>query len=78
MGHVQDKIITAIQSWKEDENGHIQQVYSEEYGVIGVKGVHEPGMSMFGQGGDSGAAITTGAGKFVGLYFGGNDYTGTG
>lgn len=37
------------------------------------KGLHGPAMISFGRGGDSGSAITTEIGEFVGLCFAGND-----
>lgn len=78
MGHCQEKCITTLQSWKKDDKMGLRQEFSEDYSVIGIKGFHEPGGFSFGQGGDSGSAVMDQYGLFVGMFFAGNDYTGTG
>lgn len=78
VGLLEDKALTDLQSWKGNENEELQQQRSEDYRVLPIKGLHLPGLLLFAQGGDAGSAVMTQSGAFVGLYFAGNDYTGTG
>lgn len=76
VGNSRDKVFTALQESRKE--GEETRAYSEEYSLLGVGGLHPPGAFLFGHEGDSGSAITTKTGEFVGMYFAGNDYTGTG
>lgn len=78
MGLFEDKTLTTLQSWKENENGTLIQQLSEDYRGLPIKPLHLGGTMMFAQGGDSGSAVMTYKGAFVGLFFAGNDYTGSG
>lgn len=51
---------------------------TKESTILPINGLHGQFSSSFGRAGDSGAAVLDRYGSFVGLYFAGNDYTGTG
>ncbi len=78
MGTYKGKAVTTICSWKEDENGNVRQTISCENSIRAVSGIHSEKSFYFGRDGDSGAAILDEYGMFVGLFFAGNDYTGSG
>lgn len=78
MGTYQGTAKTAILSWKPDEKGNIKKAITREHTIQALHGTHSSSSHYFGRAGDSGAAIVDNVGKFVGLYFGGNDYTGSG
>ena len=78
MGLFEDKKLTTLQSWKENENGTLIQQVSEDYRALPIEPLYSGGTLMFAQGGDLGSAVMTNAGAFVGLFFAGNDYTGSG
>lgn len=78
MGLFEDKKLTTLQSWKENENGTLIQQVSEDYRALQIKPLYSAGSTMFAQGGDLGSAVMTYTGAFVGLFFAGNDYTGSG
>lgn len=69
---------TTIKSRKADQGGALHMVATKEPTVIPIQGVHYRFSNLFGRAGDSGAAVIDRYGLFVGLYFAGNDYTGTG
>lgn len=78
MGTYLGKAETTICSWKADEKGNIKQTITCEHAIQPVRGIHSDNSFYFGRAGDSGAAILDQFGAFVGLYFAGNDYTGSG
>lgn len=71
MGTYKGKTETAICSWKADQKGHLRKTITCEHTI-------QPVGDTFGKAGDSGAAILDELGNFVGLYFAGNTYTGSG
>lgn len=77
MGTYLSKAETTICSWKADEKGNLRQTISCEQAIQPVRGIHSDNYFSFGVTGDSGAAVLDKFGRFVGLYFAGNDYTGS-
>lgn len=69
---------TAICSWKADEKGHLRKTITCEHTIQPVRDTNSEASHSFGKAGDSGAAIVDKFGAFVGLYFAGNTYTGSG
>lgn len=61
-----------------NEKGNIKKTITREHTIQALHDIHFSSSHYFGRAGDSGAAIIDNVGKFVGLYFGGNDYTGSG
>lgn len=78
MGKYQGKVEKTLCLWKEDEKGNLRQTISCEHTIRAVHGIHSEKSFYFGRDGDSGAAILDEFGMFVGLFFAGNDYTGSG
>lgn len=78
MGLYGGKAETTIKSWKADEEGSLHMSITKESTILPINGVHGSFSLLFGRAGDSGAAVIDRYGSFVGLYFAGNDYTGTG
>lgn len=77
MGTYLGKAETTICSWKADERGNLRQMITCEQAIQPVRGIHSDNSFYFGVAGDSGAAVLDEFGRFVGLYFAGNDYTGS-
>lgn len=69
---------STIKSWKADERGFLHMAITKESTILPINGLHGSSALLFGRPGDSGAAVIDRFGSFVGLYFAGNDYTGTG
>lgn len=69
---------TTIKSWKADKRDFLHMATTKESTILPIKGIHGSFSLLFGRAGDSGAAVIDRYGSFVGLYFAGNDYTGTG
>lgn len=69
---------TTIKSWKADKQGSLHMATTKESTILPINGLHGSFSLLFGRAGDSGAAVLDRYGSFVGLYFAGNDYTGTG
>ena len=64
MGIYAGGMTTLLQSWKLDSQGTISNLHSN-------------GSLFFGRAGDSGSAVFTRQGGFVGLFFAGNNLSGT-
>lgn len=77
MGTYLGKAETTICSRKADEKGNLRQTITCEQAIQPVRGIHSDNSFYFGVAGDSGAAVLDKFGRFVGLYFAGNDYTGS-
>lgn len=78
MGTYQSILPTTICSWKPNEKGGLTKTLTREHTIHALHGIHSERSHYFGRPGDSGAAILDSLGKFVGLYFAGNEYTGSG
>ena len=77
MGTYLGKAETTICSWKADEKGNLRQTITCKQAIQPVRGILSDNSFYFGVAEDSGAAVLDGFGRFVGLYFAGNDYTGS-
>ena len=77
MGTYLGKAETTICSWKADEKGNLRQTITCEQAIQPVRGIQPDNPSYFGVAGDQGAAVLDKFGRFVGLYFAGNDYIGS-
>lgn len=72
----ENKTVTTPCSWKDSVGGTQTQQLSEDYRVLPITGLNAPGLPLFAQAGDSGSAVMSRNGAFVGLHFAGNDYSG--
>lgn len=61
------KILTSLNWWKEDDKIALRHKDSEDYRVVPINGLHTPGLRLSAQAGDSGSAVMTKTGAFVGL-----------
>ena len=72
MGMYAGEMTTLLQSWKLDSQGVLRKTITPEHSIAPISNLHSSGSLFFGRGGDSGSAVFTRQGGFVGLFFAGN------
>lgn len=77
MGAYAGSMTTVLQSWKLDSQGNLRKTITREHSIAPISGLHSTNSLYFGRAGDSGSAVFTSEGGFVGLFFAGNDLSGT-
>lgn len=77
MGMYAGEMTTLLQSWKLDSQGTLRKTITREHSIAPISNLHSSGSLFFGRGGDSGSAVFTRQGGFVGLFFAGNSLSGT-
>lgn len=77
MGIYAGEMTTLLQSWKLDSQGTLRKIRTREHSITPISNLHSNGSLFFGRAGDSGSAVFTCQGGFVGLFFAGNNLSGT-
>lgn len=77
MGIYAGEMTTLLQSWKLDSQGTLRKTITREHSIAPISNLHSNGFLFFGRAGDSGSAVFTRQGGFVGLYFAENSLSGT-
>ena len=77
MGSYAGEKTTVLMSLKYDNHEALRKTITREHSIAPMKDLHGRGTLYFGRAGDSGSAVVTYQGGFVGLLFASNDFTGT-
>lgn len=77
MGMYAGEMTTLLQSWKLDSQCRLRKTITREHSIAPISNRHSNDSLYFGRAGDSGSAVFTRQGGFVGLFFAGNNLSGT-